>query len=210
MEFSLRKPKRKRTQHCTVKDSDSDSDSELSSNSNLVSRINNNIYFYDDVNNKSVVKLIKLLKKATDYIEETNRKTNGGGQIFIHICSEGGSVFAGLAAMDVINANPVPVTTVLEGAVCSAATFIALGGSVVTIRPSAYVLIHQITSQFGGKYEEFHDEKHTLDKLMKRLRTLYNNKTSIPTKILEKMFKHDMYIDANDTIKWKIVHKIFT
>jgi len=206
--FNQQKQKRKRSK-LTMSGNDSDSDSDSSSNNELVSRINNNIYFYDDVTNKSVVKLIKLLKHATDYVEQMNIKTNGAGHIYLHICSRGGSVFTGLAAMDAIQSNPVPVTTVMEGSVCSAATFIALGGATVTIRPSAYVLIHQITSRFWGKYEEFHDEKQTLDKLMKRLRSLYNNKTSIPSRVLDKMFKHDIYIDADDAIKWKIVHKVF-
>jgi ATP-dependent protease ClpP protease subunit len=110
--------------------------------------------------------------------------------------------------MDTIRSNTVPITTIIEGSVCSAASFIALGGKEIQMRPSAYVLIHQITSSFLGKYEEFNDEKETLDQLMKLLRSIYTKNTNIPEIVLNDMFKRDMYINADKCIKWKIAHKI--
>jgi ATP-dependent protease ClpP protease subunit len=186
-----------------------DNESKAEPTSYLVSRIKNTIYFYENVTKESVYELIKLIKEANDYVKRRSSEIGGGGVIYIHICSDGGCVYSGLAAMDTISSNEVPIITVMEGAVCSAATFIALGGKHVRIRPSCEVLIHQISSEFWGKYEEFNDEKETLDKLMKKLRHLYEKKTEIPKKVLDKLFKRDIYIDSTDCIKWKVADGAF-
>lgn len=189
-------------------DTEDEEDEERSCGDSYVKRFKNSIYFYSEVDRKPVLTLIKLIREATFDIQKQCLETGGEGRIYIHICSDGGSVFEGLAAMDTISSNPVHITTVMEGAVCSAATFIALGGDSVAIRPSAHVLIHQISSSFWGKYEEFVDEKENLDKLMEKLRDIYTTRTTIPKKVLTDMFKRDIYIDATQCMKWGIVDKI--
>lgn len=174
-----------------------------------VKRVDNCIYFYDEVSRKSILKLAITLKEVTKEIQKNMMDTGGDGKIFLHICSYGGSVYEGLGAMDFIASNPVPITTIIEGIACSAATFIALGGNHVLMRPSAHVLIHQITSTFWGKYEDFNDEKETLDKLMEMLRTMYAKHTDIPKKVLQIMFKRDIYINSDECIKWKVVEKLY-
>lgn len=186
-----------------------DKEPEEDNSTSLVSRIKNTIYFYEAVNKESVYELIKLIKEANDYVKLRSSEIGGGGLIFLHICSDGGCVYSGLSAMDTIASNEVPIITVMEGAVCSAATFIALGGKEIRIRPSCEVLIHQISSEFWGKYEEFNDEKETLDKLMKKLRLMYENKTNIPKKVMDKLFKRDVYIDSQECIKWNVAHTMF-
>jgi ATP-dependent protease ClpP protease subunit len=184
----------------------SDSDDEKQE---LVERIDNSIYFYDEVNRKSVLKLMICLKETTNEIQKKLYDTGGSGIIYLHICSFGGSVFEGFAAMDVVKSNPIPVTTVIEGVVCSAATFMALGGAQVTMRPSAHMLIHQMSSCFWGKYDDFNDEKQTLDKLMNVLRKMYSKHTSIPGDILADMFRRDIYIDFDECLKWKVIDSVF-
>ena len=186
-------------------DDDDDNEKEYK----LVERIDNCIYFYDEVNRRSVLKLMIELKQATKDIQKQLYDTGGTGTIYLHICSYGGSVFEGLAAMDVVKSNPIPVTTVIEGVVCSAATFMALGGKHVTMRPSAHMLIHQIRSCFWGKYDDFNDEKQTLDKLMDVLRNMYSKHTKIPQSVLQDMFKRDMYMDCEECLNWNVVHKVF-
>jgi ATP-dependent protease ClpP protease subunit len=187
------------------KDDDDDDDKECTQ----VQRLDNCIYFYDEITRKSVLKLMILLKQATTDVQKQQFISGGTGIIYLHICSYGGSVFHGLAAMDVVRSNPVPVTTVIEGIVCSAATFMALGGKQVTMRESAHVLIHQIRSCFWGKYEEFNDEKETLDKMMNVLRKMYTTHTKIPDEILKDMFKRDIYIDFESCQKWCVIDSVY-
>lgn len=167
----------------------------------LISRYDDVIYFYESVTTESIFKLINEIKKANDFL---NSKRRLDKSITLHICSDGGCVYSGLAAMDTIASNIIPITTIMEGNVASAATFLALGGHDVRIRPNCDVLIHQISSEFWGKYEDFKDQKESLDKLMKKLRIMYETKTKIPKTILDKMFQRDITICAQDCVKWKI------
>ena len=173
-----------------------------------VSEVGNHIYFYSDVTTSNVLKLLTILKLKTNELQKSNIDTNGTSNIFLHICSDGGSVYEGLAAMDTIKSNSIPVTTIIEGLVCSAATFIALGGKTIMMRPNAHLLIHQISSSFWGKYEDFNDEKKNLDNLMQLLKSLYTNSTCIPKKVLDTMFKRDMYINSKQCLNWKIISDI--
>uniref|UniRef100_A0A6C0F922 Protease n=1 Tax=viral metagenome TaxID=1070528 RepID=A0A6C0F922_9ZZZZ len=172
-----------------------------------VCEVGNHIYFYSDVTRFNILKLLVILKEKTLSIKK-KFIDNDSGTIFLHICSNGGSIHEGLAAMDTIKSNDIPVTTIIEGLVCSAASFIALGGKTVVMRPNAHLLIHQISSSFWGKYEDFNDEKQNLDKLMQLLKTLYTKTTIIPKEELDVMFKRDMYINAKQCLKWKIISKI--
>ena len=200
MNFSCSKKRKKNEDEESEWDKDGDEN---------VKRVDNCIYFYNEVSRKSILKLAITLKEVTKEIQKNMMDTGGDGKIFLHICSYGGSVYEGLGAMDFVAANPVPVTTIIEGVACSAATFIALGGKNVLMRPSAHVLIHQISSTFWGKYEDFNDEKETLDKLMELLRKMYAKHTEIPKKVLQSMFKRDIYINSDECIKWGVVKELY-
>lgn len=174
----------------------------------LVTRLNNRIYFYEDVTKKSVFTLIEKIQEANEYVRYKQAEVQHDPVIYVHICSDGGCVYAGLSAMDTLKSNDIKITTIMEGAVCSAATFIALGGHTKFIRPNCDVLIHQIHSEFWGKYEEFKDEKETLDNLMKKIRTMYEDNTDIPKKTLDKLFQRNIYLNSSECIKWKIADEL--
>lgn len=174
----------------------------------MVSRINNKIYFYNDVTKKSVFELMKYLHEATDFVKSKSSEIGTCGVIYLHINSNGGCLYSGLAAMDALRSNDVKVTTIMEGAVCSAATFIALGGTKVIVRQHCEVLIHSIHTEFYGFYEALKDEKDTMDNLMKKIRHIYETKASIPKKVLDKMFTRDIYINASQCIQWKLADEV--
>lgn len=52
----------------------------------------------------------------------------------------------------------------------------------------------KLFKSFWGKYEEFNDEKNTLDRLMKFLKKIYKEQTKIPEKLLDAMFKRYILI----------------
>ena len=85
-----------------------------SSDSNI-EVINNHIYFYSEIKRNSILKLNKKLKeletKLLTYADSLNWEPPG---IYLHINSYGGSVFAGVAAMDQILSCKIPVYTVID------------------------------------------------------------------------------------------------
>jgi ATP-dependent protease ClpP protease subunit len=174
----------------------------------------NKIYFYKGVSRDSVLNLIGVLneniKKLKAVVSQIGSIDNI--PIYLFINSEGGDYFAGLSAMDHIKNMNYPIYTVIDGMVASAATFISLAGTKRFITRSSWVLVHQIRSWFGGMYthEQLKDEMENSGNIMKSLNMMYSEHTKIPKKKLDQFFKHDLYIDSSQALKYGIAEYIYS
>jgi len=187
----------------TEHDDDTDDESEV------VKVVDTDIFFYGDVTESNILELnTKLLKLSKKLLINSVSLTGYNPRITLHIKSGGGDVYSGLSAMDHISASKVPVDTVADGLCASAATFLLMGGSRRYMRPSGYILIHQVSSEFWGKYEDMKDEIKTCEKIMKIIRTIYKQKTKIPTKNLNVMMKRDIYLTSTECLQYGIVDEI--
>jgi len=130
--------------------------------------------------------------------------------LYLHIQSYGGSIFAGMAGMDEIIKSIVPVHTMVDGCCASAATLLSICGKKRLINRHAYMLIHQLSSFMWGKYEEFKDEMQNLDKIMGMIKKVYAEYTKIPMSKLEEILKHDLWFDANECKEYGLVDEIIT
>tara|TARA_B100001113_G_scaffold26388_1_gene19160 strand:+ start:2073 stop:2651 length:579 start_codon:yes stop_codon:yes gene_type:complete len=176
-----------------------------------VSRVmGNEIFYCGEITDVDILEFIEDFKKLE--IELLKKKAELIGYepvIYVHICSEGGDLFAGISAMNIIEKSRVKVVTIAQGVCCSAATFLLLGGHERHIGKNAHVLIHQITTNgFWGKYEELKDEMKSCDKFMDMVIKTYKEKTTIPQKQFKKIMKRDMYLDAQECIKYNVVDSI--
>lgn len=154
------------------------------------------VFFYCDVSVESVAELCAAVKKIErDYYEATIR---------VHIHSEGGDLYAGLAAMDFLRSSRSRVVTIAEGICASAATLIFLGGDSRIVSHNAYLLIHQLGSDFWGKYENMKDEMLRCERLMKRMKRIYLRETTIPERKFEKLMKRDLYLSYRQCVKYGI------
>ena len=176
--------------------------------STTVKTIGNELFFYGEITQESILDFtenfkkleIDVLKKAADMFGYTP-------MIRVHIMSEGGDLFAGIAAMNVIEKSRVRVVTIAQGSCCSAATFMLLGGSERRMGINAQILIHQIsTGEFWGNYEDLKDEMKSCTKFMKAIKDIYMKKTKIPEKKFKKLMKKDIYLPSAKCLKYKIVH----
>jgi ATP-dependent protease ClpP protease subunit len=71
-------------------------------------------------------------------------------------------------------------------------------------------LIHQLNMDgTWGKFEDFKDQMHNLEKFMDRFREIYTRETQIPEKRLSKLLKRDLYMDAKRCLKWGVVDTIY-
>jgi ATP-dependent Clp endopeptidase proteolytic subunit ClpP len=161
--------------------------------------VSNKIFFHSDVTDESVFELVKQIH-TMEHMRE----------ITIFIKSDGGDLYSGLSAMDHIRISPVKITTVADGLCASAASIMLLGGHTRLAMENAHVLIHQITSEFSGKYEELKDEKKQLSSLMDRMIKIYTKETRIPEKKLQKYMKKDTILSASKCIRYGIVDGIYS
>lgn len=175
-----------------------------------IERDNNHIYFHSEVDRESIFELIMLIKEAEEESVITSFKLNIEEiPIYLHINSFGGSIFAAFGAIDVIKACRVPVHTIIEGSTASAGTLISIVGKKRYVRPTAYMLIHQLSSGCWGKMSEIEDEYKNLTELMEKIKELYKEHASIPKKELTELLKHDLWLNSEKCIKYGLVDEIW-
>ena len=172
----------------------------------------NKVMFYSDVNVESCLKLIKFLGDAKKFAAVYNA-TNEFGEdmkVYLHICSDGGDVFAALSVIDHILNSKIDIVTICEGSVASAGVLISLAGKERYIRKHAYMLIHEIRSGCLGKYSEMQEEMKNNDTIMNDLKVYMNERCNnkLLKKKLNKVLKKDIWWDANRCIKYGLVEKI--
>lgn len=171
--------------------------------------VENRVYFYSDVSEEKILQLNKNIRsKGVDLQREAIIQERESANIYLHIHSYGGSIFAGMAGMDEISKSIVPVYTIVDGCCASAATFLSICGKKRFINKHAYMLIHQLSNIMWGKYEEFKDEMRNMDKLMSMIKEVYAEYTKIPMKKLEGILKHDLWFTAEECKEYGMVDYI--
>jgi ATP-dependent Clp endopeptidase proteolytic subunit ClpP len=174
-----------------------------------VSVRDNHIYFYGSVNTKNAVRINTSIRDITKRLLITQIELGLTNlNIYLHINSFGGSVFAGLSIIDTIISNKIPIISIVEGSAASAATLISVVCSERIIRPNSFMLIHQLSSGFWGKMEEIKDEFINLKKLTKKIKGIYKEHTLIEKDQLKDLLKRDLWLDSNECLKYGLVNKV--
>ncbi len=214
------KKNKKRKRHVAESDDEEDEENPLvlpdlfSQQDDKIYMKENHLYFHTGVDEDSVDSVKKLMRS---YAIKFNRirKTHSCVKIdpkplYLHIYSPGGDVYAGLALYDYIMEyrEHIPVYTVVEGLAASAATFISVAGTKRFITPNSYILIHQLSTFFGGNYQQIEDEFENSKKCMDKIMEIYKLHTKINKKKLPRILKHDLNWDANECIANGLVDEI--
>jgi len=183
---------------------DGDSDSE-----NRVSVSNNRIYFYSEVSRQKVLSLNKNIQSIGVKLQNhANSLCIPTPEMYLHINSYGGSVFAGMAAVDYIRRSPADIVTVVDGCAASAATLMSVVGKRRLINEHSFMLIHQLSTSMWGKFEDLKDDMKNNELLMKVIKDIYEEHTKMPKKEISKILKHDLWWDAKTCLKYGLVDEI--
>jgi len=168
--------------------------------------IGNEILFYGEIDRENALDFVeKLTKLEIALLKKMAELVGYEPMIRVHIMSEGGDIFSGLNMMNVLEKSRVKVVTIAQGACCSAATFLLLGGSERRMGRNAYLLIHQISTEFWGNFQDLKTEMKSSEKFMKMLKKMYLSKTNIPEKKFKRLMKKDVYLTPEKCIKYGIV-----
>jgi len=169
----------------------------------------NKIYYYANVNRDSAVELNKKIGEIeSKSLTLANTLDIDPPTLKILINSGGGSITAGISSMDTILRSKVPVHTYVDGFCASAATFMSVVGSYRFMSRNSYMLIHQLSTQFWGKYSEFEDEKQNIDLMMKTIKDVYKEYTKVPEKKIDEILKHDLLWDAEKCLEYGLIDEI--
>lgn len=195
-----------------LKSSAKETDVENSCNddNNVVSSVNNNIYFYSEV---SRAKNLELNKKLVSLGTQLVNRSNSLGMaqhapIKLHINSYGGSLFAGFSSVDYVLNCAVPVHSIIDGCAASAATLFSVVAEKRYMNKHSFMLIHQLSSGMWGNYESLKDEMENCDLLMETIRNIYAEHTKIPKKTLNQILKKDLWFDTETCLKYGLIDEI--
>ena len=176
---------------------------------NVVAFANKRIYYYSAVTRPKVLKLNKAIYSLNaTYKTRSEIYGNNPAPIKIHINSYGGSVFAGLAAVDYIKNSSIPVESIIDGCAASAATLMSVVADHRSMHRNACMLVHQLSGHMWGKFQEMQDDMQNSEMLMKKIKDIYRQHTRIPDEVLEEILKHDLWWDAETCLKYGLVDEI--
>jgi ATP-dependent Clp endopeptidase proteolytic subunit ClpP len=169
----------------------------------------NKIYYYAGVNRDSASELNKKLGELESRsLTLSNNLDIEPPTLKLFINSGGGSVVSGISSMDTILRTKVPVHTYVDGFCASAATFLSVVGEKRFMSRNSYMLIHQLSTNFWGKYSEFEDEKQNLDLMMTTIKNVYKEYTQVPMEKLDEILKHDLMWDAKTCLNYGLIDEI--
>ena len=173
----------------------------------------NHIYFFSGVSKDAVYRLqdqlVKLNNQHAALVAKYPEMTITPKPIYLHINSFGGGVFAAFAAIDFIRQSVIPVHTIIEGASASAATLMSVVGAKRYIRPHASMLIHQLSSWFGGKLTEIEDDYKNVQQMHDTIKAIYKQHTKLREGELEEMLKHDLWWKADKCLEVGLVDEVW-
>ena len=169
-----------------------------------VKTIGTTIYFYAEISRQTILKLITELASATKLAQEYNVPFI---KLFIH--SDGGDLFSGMSAMDHIKNNSVPVHTYCDGFVASAATLLLISGHKRFAAKHSWILIHQLSTEFWGRFADLVDEFQNANGLMNMMKKIYSDNTDIPPKVLAELLTKELNISADRAREYGIISEFY-
>ena len=170
--------------------------------------VENNLYFYGDITESNALELNAALYELDKKLSITNIFLDIKPVINLRINSYGGSLFAGLATVDVIRNLKSEVHSYIEGAAASAATIISVACNKRFIGKYSKMLIHQLSATSYGKYNELEDDMVNNKHLMSTIKEIYKEYTRVPMKKLDEILKHDLWFDSQTSLELGLVDSI--
>ena len=191
-------------------------DDENESSGDMVSYEDNHIYFYDEVNTKSILLLIKYIKIINSKLQQLKMEMSikyGSEiepEIYVHINSYGGYITDAMAGVDAIRNSRVPITTIIEGVAASSASLLSIVGNKRQINKNSSMLIHQLSGGFNGTHQQMKDDLINSNYLEEKCNSIYleNTKNKLTQKVLFETLKHDLWWSSEKCLKHGLVDEI--
>jgi len=175
----------------------------------IIQDINNNLYFYGPVSQRSC---FELKNKLNDLDTKSSifhlQYRIDPPPIHLHIQSEGGSLYHTLYIMDLIDSMNTPVYTYIDGFAASAATLLSVVGKKRYMTKNSLMLIHQLSGSESGKFNELQDQMSNMSILMKIIMNIYLTKTNIDEETLTVLLQKDLWLDSKTCLEYGLVDEI--
>jgi ATP-dependent Clp protease protease subunit len=164
--------------------------------------------FMGEVDNVSVKPVIEWILHQNFVIKKKPQ------ELLLMICSNGGSLEAAFALIDVMRSSTIKIKTVGLGQIASAALCIFLAGTPGrrVLTPNTSILSHQFSWGSDGKAHELFATVKEFDLAQRRMIQLYKDTTGMDDRAIKKTLlpPHDVYLSAEEALKYKICDHVAT
>lgn len=150
-----------------------------------------------------ISKEIMEINRADKGITPESRKP-----IWIYVYSYGGELDAAYSFIATMESSITPVYTVNMGVAMSAGLLILLGGQKRYCMKRSRALYHSGSGTFDGTFEQIETSTDSYKKMVNDMRDYIMEKTSIDTKLFNKMKTKDWYLSDEEQVKYGICDAI--
>ena len=132
--------------------------------------------------------------------------------ISLYINSPGGVITSGLAIYDTMNYIKPDVTTICIGQAASMGAILLTAGAKGKriALPNSRIMIHQPLGGAQGQASDIQIAAEEILKVKKTLNNILSKTTGKPIKKIEKDSDRDLFMSAEEALKYGIIDKIYT
>lgn len=154
------------------------------------------LFLFGEINDETILPIFQQIVKAKSIIK-------------LHINSQGGEFYAGVALLDVIRQAKHPIHTIGHGLIASMAVPILASGARRSINESAWIMLHEGETEFGSQSTS--NAKQIVSRSVE-LDNIYFNKlekfTKRPASLWQQLCSKDTYLDAERAVKYGLADYI--
>jgi ATP-dependent Clp endopeptidase proteolytic subunit ClpP len=121
--------------------------------------------------------------------------------IDLHIHSDGGDVFDGLAIHNMLKAHSAKVTCIVDGVAISMASIVAMAGNTIEMADHSLMMIH---NPLAGAYGDADDIRHTadlLDACKNQLADIYAQRTGLDRDEINRLMDEETWLEPAEACR---------
>lgn len=166
-----------------------------------------NIYFNDQINDNTCLKLASLINSYQNNIYKSGIIDQ---HINLYIQSQGGSLLPTLAIVDEIKNSKVPIWTHIRGYAASAATLISVAGAKRLMYNHSLMMIHNVRTETTVEdYRTVEDIYNTMSLFSKTIKNIYLDNSNLSREQLDKLLEHDSWLNSSTALEYGLVDIVY-
>lgn len=146
------------------------------------------VLIYDDIGAYGV--------NAADFREQLLAAAKSATSVRVRINSNGGEVFQALAMYNAITGLDKPVEVIVDGIAASAASLVAMAGTIVLMPENAFMMIHLPSTLAWGTSDDMRNAANALDMLRDSMVNIYSKKSGIDVNEIVTMMGDETWLTA--------------
>jgi ATP-dependent Clp protease, protease subunit len=118
----------------------------------------------------------------------------------LHIHSDGGSVFEGVAIHSQLSQRKGDVNVIVDGLAASAASFVAMAGKTITMAKHSWMMIHEAHGAMHGRASDFRSAADRLEALNSEIMSIYAGRWKGTPEELRAALDLETWLDADAAV----------